>query len=209
MIYGAGLADFLRDANNKVGGYLWAILLAAFILLLVILFLVIGSKNRRIKKLKKELKSTRTQLEMARSLNEEMTAAAQERSKKKSEQTAESAAKKQDEQQAEQVEFDEEADAPAKNKTSAADEDDETERMAQSISYYNRPTEISQKGGNVKFTVLYDRAKDSWVIKRNGTDRAVRRVDTKEEALFIARQLCKKYDAKLVVHKKDGKFQKQ
>ena len=77
------------------------------------------------------------------------------------------------------------------------------------MSYYNNTSVISQSGGNIKFIVKYDRAKDSWVVKREGVDRAVRRVDTKEEAMTVARALCKKYNANLVVHKKDGKFQKQ
>ena len=72
----SALAEFLKKINAKVGGYLWAILAAAFVFLLVILFWVIGAKNKRIRKLKKELKSTRTQLEIERSRakNEEIFA---------------------------------------------------------------------------------------------------------------------------------------
>ena len=77
------------------------------------------------------------------------------------------------------------------------------------MSYYNKTSVVSQNGGVVKFTVKYDRTKDTWVIKKDGVDRVVRRVDTKEEAMNVARALCKKYNASLVVHKKDGKFQRQ
>lgn len=196
----SALAEFLKKINAKVGGYLWAILAAAFVFLLVILFWVIGAKNKRIRKLKKELKSTRTQLEIERSRakNEEIFAPVTGGKNVFGEETAE------------RVEFESE---PEEKKIAAVKqtsvEEDETERESRKISYYNRPTEVSQKGGNAKFIVLYDRGKDSWVIKRAGSDRVVRRVDTKEEAMTVARMLCKKYDASLVVHKKDGKFQRQ
>lgn len=173
------VSDFFHKVNDGVGGYLWAILAAAVILLVVILFLVIAGKNRRIKKLKKELKNTRTELETEKArANEEKASAAQN---------------------VEQVEFDDDAEPLA---------EESAEQPPQNVEYYNRTTEVSQKGGNIKYTVVYDRAKDSWVIKRSGSDRVVRRVDTKEQAMTIARSLCKKHDAALVVHKKDGKFQK-
>lgn len=197
MVGASKISDFLQKANDKVGGYLWVILAAALILLLVILFFVIGGKNRRIKKLKKELKNTRTQLEM-------------ERSRAKNEETFApvTGGKEVFGEETEQVELDDEPEQPTEKETVKKVEEEETERAAQKISYYNRPTEVSQKGGNVKFIVMYDRNKDSWVIKRSGSDRVVRRVDTKEEAMGIVRGLCRKYNADLVVHKKDGKFQK-
>lgn len=61
---------------------------------------------------------------------------------------------------------------------------------------------------NIKFTVKFDRPKQSWVIMKQGQERVYRRVATKEEAMKIARELSQKYDASLTVHKKDGKFQK-
>lgn len=61
----------------------------------------------------------------------------------------------------------------------------------------------------VKYVVKYDRMKDSWIIQRSGSDRVVRRLKTKEEAVSEARAICKRQNATLVVHKKDGKFQKQ
>lgn len=84
------------------------------------------------------------------------------------------------------------------NAATADDDDDEIEIKEDSKS----------ANTSIKYTVKYDRDKNSWVIKKDGTDRVVRRVTTKEEAMKIAKDLSKKYNADLVVHKKDGKFQK-
>ena len=61
----------------------------------------------------------------------------------------------------------------------------------------------------VKYVVAYDKAKESWTIKKAGSDRVLRRVGTKEEAMSVARELSRKTGASLEVHKKDGKFQRQ
>lgn len=197
MLTATKAGDFLNKVNDKVGGYLWLILAAAVILLIVILFIVIGHKNKRIKKLKKEIKNTRTQLENEKSKNlQEQTFAPV---------TGNKAVFGEDDTQTEEIETEPE---PVKKKN-AASLDDELEREAQKTSYYNKGAVVSQKDGNIKFTVKYDRNRDSWIIKKDGVDRPVRRLDTKEEALNVARALCKKYNANLVVHKKDGKFQKQ
>ena len=61
----------------------------------------------------------------------------------------------------------------------------------------------------VKVTLKYDRAKSSWVIYRSDIPtRAYRRIGTKQEALVVARDLAKRMHCPLIVHKKDGKFQK-
>ena len=57
-------------------------------------------------------------------------------------------------------------------------------------------------------TLKYDRTKANWVIYRSDTTRAHRRTATKQEALTLAKDLAKRLHAQLVVHKKDGKFQK-
>lgn len=214
MIGTSKASEFLQNINDKVGGYLWLILAAAVVLLVIILFIVIGCKNRRIKKLKRELKNTRTKLEAEHAkfdeerskfesersqLKTESAKLKSERAKLQSEIAKAEAENSSADANVDQVEFDDSTNSPS---------EEEIEQMWQQLSYYNRPTEVSQKGGNIKFIVLYDRIKDSWVIKRSGSDRVVRRVDTKEEAMSVARTLCKKHDASLVVHKKDGKFQK-
>lgn len=61
----------------------------------------------------------------------------------------------------------------------------------------------------VKVTLKYDRAKSSWVIYRSDIPtRAYRRIGTKQEALVVAKDLAKRMHCPLIVHKKDGKFQK-
>ncbi len=164
-------ADVLQEA--------WWIILLAGIALFVLMLLIVVFKNKRIARLKRQLKATRTELEVFRAQitsNRAQTAA----------------------HETEEIEFDDEEE----------EEVDDTEETSRTVDYYNKTSVVGQKGGTVKFTVVYDRPKDSWVIRKAGVDRVVRRVDTKEEAMRLARALCKKYDANLVVHKKDGKFQK-
>lgn len=59
------------------------------------------------------------------------------------------------------------------------------------------------------YRVVYDKENYEWVIRKNTSSRAIRRVKTKVEALEIAKHLSNTQDAALTVHKKDGKFQKQ
>ena len=157
----------------------WWIILLAGLGLFLIMLLVVWFKNRRIKKLKRELKATRTQLEVAREGAQKNAQAGEE-----------------------EIEFDDE------QEQGEAAKEAEAEAASESVAYYNKSAVVSQKGGTAKYTVVYDRAKDSWVIRKAGVERVIRRVDTKEEAVRVARALCKKNDANLVVHKKDGKFQK-
>ena len=59
------------------------------------------------------------------------------------------------------------------------------------------------------YRVVYDKEQKNWIVKIDGGERASRRCETKEEALKVAKDLAKKKDADLSVHKKNGKFQKQ
>lgn len=60
----------------------------------------------------------------------------------------------------------------------------------------------------VKVTLKFDRLKNNWIILRSDTDRTYRRLDTKQQALVVAKDLARRLHAQLVVHKKDGKFQR-
>lgn len=60
----------------------------------------------------------------------------------------------------------------------------------------------------VKVTLKFDRMRNAWIILRSDTDRTYRRLATKQEALVIAKDLARRLHAQLVVHKKDGKFQR-
>ena len=75
-----------------------------------------------------------------------------------------------------------------------------------------KPEETKPKRVSVaspKYTVKFDGKSQEWIVLKSGNTRATRRVKTKQEALAIAKELSKNSDATLVVHKKDGKFQKQ
>lgn len=78
------------------------------------------------------------------------------------------------------------------------DDDDEDE-------YYD---DYGDATSDVKVTLKYDRIKMNWVISRSDTNRTYRRLNTKQEGLTIAKDLARRLHAQLVVHKKDGKFQK-
>lgn len=91
--------------------------------------------------------------------------------------------------------------------------DDDTEEFDISVDDEPEPAGTVIAAGPQKetpgnYVVKYDRTKLSWIITKKGSQRVIRRVQTKEEALRIARELCKKTGAGLYVHKKDGKFQK-
>ena len=59
------------------------------------------------------------------------------------------------------------------------------------------------------YRLTFDKEKHEWVIKRDGSERATRRVRTKEEALKVMEQLSDNQGVGTHVHKKDGKFQKK
>lgn len=88
---------------------------------------------------------------------------------------------------------------PEPQKQVAADDDDEYDE------YYD---DYGDESSAVKVTLKFDRAKNSWIILRSDTDRTYRRMATKQDALVVAKDLAKRLHAQLVVHKKDGKFQK-
>ncbi|MDE6586312.1 MAG: DUF2188 domain-containing protein, partial [Clostridia bacterium] len=88
---------------------------------------------------------------------------------------------------------------PEPQKQATADEDDEYDE------YYD---DYGDESSAVKVTLKFDRAKNSWIILRSDTDRTYRRMATKQDALVVAKDLAKRLHAQLVVHKKDGKFQK-
>ncbi len=228
LLFCSKFTDLLKKANDAIAKFWW-IILAVAVLLCIILFIVIACKNKRIKKLKDELKKTRTKLEIERtrakneqlfapvtgnnaSANETKTASAATAAQPAEEpsfMTRELEPVPDDDTVTEEIDNAPEPEEPIKKKKATTPLDEEIERAASRVSYYNKTSVVSQNGGVVKFTVKYDRTKDTWVIKKDGVDRVVRRVDTKEEAMNVARALCKKYNASLVVHKKDGKFQRQ
>ena len=59
------------------------------------------------------------------------------------------------------------------------------------------------------YRVLYSKEEKLWLIKRDGAKRTIASYKTKEQALLRVSDLCKNQNAKVIVHKKDGKFQKK
>lgn len=59
------------------------------------------------------------------------------------------------------------------------------------------------------YRVIYSKEDKVWLIKRDGAKRTIASFKTKEQALTRVSELCKNQNAKVIVHKKDGKFQKQ
>lgn len=66
-----------------------------------------------------------------------------------------------------------------------------------------------EKDESVTYRVVYDKEQRNWIVRIDGGERASKRCATKEEAMKVAKDLAKKKDADLSVHKKNGKFQKQ
>ena len=65
------------------------------------------------------------------------------------------------------------------------------------------------KKSAVKYTVKFDKEKKDWVILKSGSERAIRRCKTKDEAMKTAKTLSDNADIPLTVHKKNGQFQKK
>ncbi len=86
----------------------------------------------------------------------------------------------------------------AKAPKPAQDDDDEDE-------YYD---DYGDETSDIKVTLKFDRLKNNWIIRRSDSDKTFRRVPTKQEAIVVAKDLAKRLNAQLVVHKKDGKFQR-
>lgn len=61
----------------------------------------------------------------------------------------------------------------------------------------------------ISYRIMYDKETKTWEIRKDMAKRVIRRVKTKKEALEIAQELSKNQDLNLIVHKKDGKFQKK
>lgn len=59
------------------------------------------------------------------------------------------------------------------------------------------------------YRVSYDKVSRTWLIKKDGARRTIASFQTKEEAMTRVKQLSASKDANVVVHKKDGKFQKK
>ncbi len=87
----------------------------------------------------------------------------------------------------------------AQPKSAEPVEDDDDEGMIDN--------EYGGEDSEIKVTLSYDKMKMDWVIHRSDSERTIRRLPTKHEALPIAKELAKKLGAQLIVLKMDGNFQ--
>lgn len=60
-----------------------------------------------------------------------------------------------------------------------------------------------------RYHVLYRAADDAWIVKREGSDRILRVLETQKDAITFANIKALSNDTQIVIHKKDGKIRKQ
>jgi hypothetical protein len=70
--------------------------------------------------------------------------------------------------------------------------------------------EIKPKSGSKTYRIVHDKEENKWRVKADGAKRAIGYYNTKVEAEQKVKELkANNKDAKVSVHKMDGKFQKQ
>ena len=89
------------------------------------------------------------------------------------------------------------------------DEDDTGEELTFEADDIDEPEQKETPKRKISYRILYDRETKTWEVRKDQAKRVIRRVKTKKEALEIAQELCERQELNLVVHKKDGKFQKR
>lgn len=67
----------------------------------------------------------------------------------------------------------------------------------------------TQKDELGRYHVLYRREDNKWYIKREGSDKVIRVLETQKEAIAYATIKSINQDTTMVIHKKDGKIRKQ
>ena len=87
------------------------------------------------------------------------------------------------------------------------DEDEEITFEADDVDQKQEQKDAPKR--KISYRILYDKETKTWEVRKDEAKRVIRRVKTKKEALEIAQELSQKQDLNLVVHKKDGKFQKK
>lgn len=98
----------------------------------------------------------------------------------------------------------------SKTKNSNTKSNKNEEKIAKKeTSKKEEKTETSEEEKKGSYRVLYSKEDKVWLIKRDGAKRTIASYKTKEQALARVSELCKNQNAKVIVHKKDGKFQKQ
>jgi hypothetical protein len=60
-----------------------------------------------------------------------------------------------------------------------------------------------------RYHVLYRSSDEAWIVKREGSDRILRVLETQKDAITFANIKALSNDTQIVIHKKDGKIRKQ
>ena len=92
------------------------------------------------------------------------------------------------------------------DKVTNAEEKKETKNMKENEE---KETKVETKERKSVYRVVYDRENRVWLIKKDGAKRVIASFATKDEALKRVKELCESQNLKVIVHKKDGKFQKK
>ena len=91
--------------------------------------------------------------------------------------------------------------------------EDEKEKNVKEVKTESKTEEKETKSETKErksiYRVVYDRENRVWLIKKDGAKRVIASFATKEEALKRVKELCESQNLKVIVHKKDGKFQKK
>lgn len=175
---------------------LWiAVGLLALVVVLLIVLIVLNKSRVKTKKENKLLKENNTEY------SRQITELQQENERLQSEKVQAETARDEAEEARKQAVVDRAEAIVARDKA----------KQTAAEAYEDEEYEVSEFDDVTKpaaYTVKYDRVKMNWVVTKEGQQRPVRRLATKDEALRVARDLAKKTGAGLYVHKKDGKFQK-
>lgn len=97
---------------------------------------------------------------------------------------------------------------PEKEEKPEADETDE-EITFEAHDDADGTQEKTEKPKTISYRIMYDKETKTWEVRKDQAKRVIRRTKTKKEALEYAQELSQKQELNLVVHKKDGKFQKK
>ena len=171
--------------NNLITNHLWLVITFCVCLIAIIILFVFITKDGKKKKENKEnvVENKKEEIEKPKEDVKEVENVTEEKHENKKS-VKKSTTKKETKKQEEKV---------------TPEKDDEEKK-----------DEEKKEIKNAKYRLTYDKDKASWVIRKDGASRTIRRVKTKQEALEILKTMEEKNeDIKVVVHKKNGKFQKR
>jgi hypothetical protein len=89
--------------------------------------------------------------------------------------------------------------------------DEETEEDELELKEESQEAEEEEKGEPVKlgkYHILYRDKDDKWYVKREGSEKTIRVLHTKKEAIAYATIKAINQDTNIVIHSKDGKIEK-